>query len=45
MTATTLTESTTAAGGIRGRLAAAEPNALVRLALRLDAVVTGANVR
>jgi hypothetical protein len=29
--------------GIRARLAAAEPNALVRLALRLDAVVTGAN--
>ena len=43
MTATTLTESNPAAGGIRGRLAAAEPNALVRLALRLDAVVTGAN--
>ena len=32
-----------AAAGIRGRLAAADPNGLVRLALRLDAVVTGAN--
>ena len=42
MNATPLTTTATA-GGIRGRLAAAEPNALVRLALRLDAVVTGAN--
>ena len=29
--------------GLRARLAAADPNGLVRLALRLDAVVTGAN--
>ena len=42
MTATTIPDSA-AAGGIRARLAAAEPNALVRMALRLDAVVTGAN--
>ena len=41
MNATPIT--TAPAAGIRGRLAAAEPNALVRLALRLDAVVTGAN--
>ena len=41
MNATPIT--TAPAAGISGRIAAAEPNTLVRLALRLDAVVTGAN--
>ena len=43
MNATSTTIRRPAAGSVRARLAAAEPSALVRLALRLDAVVTGAN--